>query len=258
MPLLPLAKLTTSELAQLRRLLALHPLFTLYFEAGIDALARGEHNRSVLVGKTGRGLALSIDFSGLTVRTTVGELAEDELMAVIAVAGPAEFHLEFGHLEFALRLLAPRILAEKRLRYYQLKAPTGFAMDPRCRFLTRADERIVASFFRDFYPTTIFSPWMLDQPFMGLLESGRLRSCAGVVVQNHLLGLANLGNFLTHPDWRGMGFAKTVARSLIHKLEEAGLHGFLLATTDDNIPARRVYEALGFCAFEERPQLNIK
>jgi GNAT superfamily N-acetyltransferase len=258
MPLSPFSNLTASNVEQVRQLLAFHPLFSLYFEAGIDALARGEHNRSVLIGKAGRGVALSIDFSSLTVRTTVGALAEAELADVVAIDRPAELHLEHDHLEYARRLLGSRITAEKRLRYYQLKAPTGFAMDPRCRFLTRADERIVETFFRDFYLTTIFSSWMLDNPFMGLFEGGQLRSCAAVVVQNPRLGLANLGNFLTHPDRRGRGFAKAVARSLIHELEKAGLHGFLLATTDDNIPARQVYATLGFRVFEERPQLNVK
>jgi GNAT superfamily N-acetyltransferase len=246
-----------SDLQVVRRVLSSHPLFALYFEAAIDAMEKGEQNRSVLIGKSGQGVALSIDFSVITVRTTVGELTEDELAEAVAVDRPAELHLEPGHLAPAQRFLNRRIMHEKCLRYYRLNAPTGFALDSRCRLLTRSDERIVAAFYRDFYPATIFSPFMLDHPFMGLFDGDQLRSCAGVVVQSSVLGSANLGNFLTDPAWRGRGLAKAVARSLIGERERAEYRTFLLATTDDNIAARRVYQALGFHAFEERPQLTI-
>jgi ribosomal protein S18 acetylase RimI-like enzyme len=256
MPLVSLSKLTEPDLQEVRRRLAFHPLLTLYFEAAVDAVAKGESNRGLLIGGAG-GVVLSIDFAGLTVRTTVGKLTESELTDGVLSNRPAELHLEDGHLEFARRLLGARIIAEKRLRYYRLDSPSTFAFDQRCRLLTRKDEQIVESFYGKFYPGTVFSPWMLDNPFVGLFDDGQLRSCGGVIVQSHATGIANLGNFLTHPMWRGLGFAKSVAKSLVGKLEEAGFRTFLLATTDDNIPARRVYEAIGFGAFEERAQLNV-
>jgi ribosomal protein S18 acetylase RimI-like enzyme len=114
----------------------------------------------------------------------------------------------------------------------------------------------VEALFRS-YPATIFSAWMLDGVLMGLFEGDELCCCGGVVVESKSLELANLGNFLTQPQWRRRGLAKVVAKSLIHKLERDGYRCFLLATTEDNKPAQRVYDELGFRVFEERPQLNV-
>jgi len=116
---------------------------------------------------------------------------------------------------------------------------------------------IVAVFFARNYPSTIFSPWMLAQHFYGLFEHNELRSCGGVVVSNLKLGSANLGNFLTSPNHRGRGLAGAVASTLIHDLEAEGLYTFVLATTEEDVPARRTYERLGFHVVETRPQVDV-
>src|SRR3546814_16474744 len=65
------------------------------------------------------------------------------------------------------------------------------------------------------YPATIFSSWMLAEPFLGLFEDGRLLACGGVTVSNRAMGAANLGNVLTHSGHRGRGLARTVVCSLV-------------------------------------------
>jgi len=116
---------------------------------------------------------------------------------------------------------------------------------------------IVAVFLARNYPSTIFSPWMLAQHFYGLFEHNELRSCGGVVVSNLKHGSANLGNFLSSPNHRRRGLAGAVASTLIHDLEAEGLYTFVLATTEENVPARRTYERLGFHVVETRPQVDV-
>ena len=88
-------------------------------------------------------------------------------------------------------------------------------------------------------------------------EHNELRSCGGVVVSNLKHGSANLGNFLSSPNHRRRGLAGAVASTLIHDLEAEGLYTFVLATTEENVPARRTYERLGFHVVETRPQVDL-
>jgi RimJ/RimL family protein N-acetyltransferase len=149
------------------------------------------------------------------------------------------------------------IIAIQQLSLYRLDAPTLLESDPRCRRLEPEDESIVAVFFARHYASTIFSSWMLAQHFYGLFEQNELRACGGVVVSSRKIGSANLGNFLTSPDHRGRGLAGAVASTLIHALEADGLHTFVLGTTEENLPARRTYERLGFHLVETRPQVDL-
>jgi ribosomal protein S18 acetylase RimI-like enzyme len=241
-----------------RRILGGHAHFRLYFEAAIEAGADKESNRMVLIGADAAGLALSIDFERLTIRTTVGRLSKDELLEAVATSRAAELHLEPAHLIPALSHLGERVVARKQLRYYRLDAPTGLTADARCRRLGPADERTLREFFKRHYPATVFSAWMLSDTFLGLFEADQLLACGGVIIRNRRLRAANIGNFLTHPDHRGRGLAKAVVSALIHALEDDGLRIFLLGVTEDNLPAWRAYESVGFRAVEARPQLNVR
>jgi RimJ/RimL family protein N-acetyltransferase len=226
-------------------------MFRLYFEAGLEA------SREFLIGQARRGLAFSIDFDAVTVRTTVGELAAEELDRVAELAGRAELHLEPGHREAILGRLAGRVVSVKTLRYYRTgEAPSG-PPDPRCRLLTEADFDEAARLFRDYYPATVFSSWMLELPFAGLFEEGRLAACGGVHAINRQLGACVLGNFLTHPGHRGRGLAQAVARALLGRLAEDGLREFLLGAAEENAAACRAYEAVGFRLLEARPQIEV-
>ena len=257
MPFVPPVTLEPDIIAVVQDLLRSHPHFLLYFEAALSAPANDKSNRKILVGIKCRGLALSIDFERVTIRTTVGDLSDAELLEAVTVPRRGELHLEAHHLDFTRTRLGNRIVAIKQLKLYRLDAPTFLEADPRCRRLGSEDESIVAVLFARDYPVSIFSSWMLAQHFYGLFEQNELRSCGGVVVSNLKLGSANLGNFLTSPNHRGRGLAGAVASTLIHDLEAKGLHTFVLATTEENVPARRTYERLGFHVVETRPQVDL-
>jgi GNAT superfamily N-acetyltransferase len=251
-----LAELSDAERARIRARLAGHPLFRLYFEAGLDAAARGDHSRSALIGG-GDGVVLSIDFDAMTVRTTIGSLTSAELDAACAVARKAELHVEPGHREAALARCAGRVLSDQTLRYYH--RPVGAEPDPdrRCRRLTQADYPKVAALFADHYPTTIFSRWMLDDTLIGLFEDGDLVACGGVVARHAGLATVNLGNFLTVPARRGRGLARVVMAAVLASVAADGIRLATLGTTLENRAAWRGYEAAGFAVLEERSELIV-
>src|SRR3546814_19807483 len=89
------------------------------------------------------------------------------------------------------------------------------------------------------YPATIFSSWMLAEPFLGLFEDGRLLACGGVTVSNRAMGAANLGNVLTHSDPRRRGLARTVVCPLLPRLGRAGFPLFFLGAPTAGPAARR-------------------
>ena len=79
--------------------------------------------------------------------------------------------------------------------------------------------------------------------YHGVVEDGRLVAMAGE--RQKLPGFTEISAVCTHPDARrrGLGAAMTaqVAQGILDRGETPFLH-----LTDDNHPARRVYEALGF------------
>lgn len=68
---------------------------------------------------------------------------------------------------------------------------------------------------------------------------------------------ANIGNFLTIPKFRGMGFGKIVAKKLINELINQGITTFTLGTTEENVPAWKTYESIGFSLLERRVEIEF-
>jgi predicted GNAT family acetyltransferase len=83
---------------------------------------------------------------------------------------------------------------------------------------------------------------------------GRLISAAGTHVLSHDARLAVVGNVMTHPDYRGRGFAKQVTSAVTQELLRT-CDQVVLNVRSDNPPAIAAYAALGFrehIRFEER------
>src|SRR5262249_40959997 len=135
MSFVPPVTLEPDIVAVVQGLLRSHPHFLIYFEAALSAPVNDTSNRKILVGIRRRGLALSIDFERVTIRTTVGDLSDAELLEAVTVPRSAELHLEAHHLDFTRTRLGNRIVAIKQLKLYRLDAPTFLEADPRCRRL---------------------------------------------------------------------------------------------------------------------------
>ena len=58
--------------------------------------------------------------------------------------------------------------------------------------------------------------------------------------------VGNVLNNAVHPYWRGRGIGKTLHHKVLEELKKEGMEIALLVTSQDNVPARRMYESAGF------------
>ena len=72
---------------------------------------------------------------------------------------------------------------------------------------------------------------------------GRVVCYAGVET---VLDEGNVGNIVTHKEYRGRGFAKELFTRLLEDAKEKGIEKLFLEVESDNVPALGLYEKLGF------------
>ncbi len=95
-------------------------------------------------------------------------------------------------------------------------------------------------------PDAWFDARMLETGcYYGVRDNGKLVSVAGVHVFSPQFGAAALGNVVTHPDFRGRGYARAtcakLCQSIRGEITDIGLNVF-----STNAAALRVYTQLGF------------
>lgn len=91
--------------------------------------------------------------------------------------------------------------------------------------------------------------------YHGVFEGKRLASIAGTYLRTRDIWV--LGDVFTRPESRGRGYAKAVTSSVTLDVLNAGAMA-LLHVEEDNIPARRVYESLGYRAIGRRPWIFVE
>ncbi len=100
-----------------------------------------------------------------------------------------------------------------------------------------------------------FSPLQLAQGvFYGIEQEGRLVSVAGTHLVSKTYRVAAVGNVMTHPDYRGRGYATRATAAVCAELERQQIGTIVLNVWQGNTPAVSVYEKLGFeryCPFYE-------
>lgn len=105
-----------------------------------------------------------------------------------------------------------------------------------------------------------FDPWQIAQGvFFGAWESGELVATAGTHVWSQTERVAAIGNVFTRPDRRGRGHATRCTAAVAAQALAAGIDTIVLNVREDNAPAIRVYEKLGFrryALFWEGPGLS--
>ena len=106
-----------------------------------------------------------------------------------------------------------------------------------------------------------FSPEQIARGvFYGVLVGGRVVSVAGTHLVSPTYGVAGMGNIFTHPDHRGRGYGTAVTSAVAGELVRRGIDDVVLNVAQDNAPAIRIYERLGFeryCLFYEGPAARI-
>ena len=251
----PFASLTTDEFEMLANLTSTHPVFRVYVSDARAATHDGATNRTAMLGLDGLGAALGIVFERMEVRTIVGSLSPTEEWDVADLPQVGELHVDHAAADRIRHRLGRRVIAAHELRYHALARRPTQAADPRCTRLGCECLAMITEFFASHYPETIFSPWMLEHPFLGIVEHGELVACGGVVAAAD--GISNVGNFLTALGARGRGLCRAIAATLAHQLFDEGMSQVTLGTTGDNIAACRAYEATGFRCFDRRLQLDL-
>lgn len=250
----PVAGLSRAERARVGALVAGHPVFALYWDAALDAASAGDRSRSVRLEP--EGAILGIAFDGLSVYTPVGAVGDAALLSLTADPRPLELHLtpeQAGRLRPAC---GDRLALEDGLRFYARPLDTIPEPDPGYRRMGPAELEPLRRFYAAHYPATVFSAWMLDLPFVAIVEDGRPVAAGGVLARAG--SRAMIGNFLVDPTRRGQGLAGRVLAGLLAALRAEGVTTALLATNDLNPAACRVYERAGFALIERRLQLDLR
>ena len=100
-----------------------------------------------------------------------------------------------------------------------------------------------------------FAPSMLqDGVFFGIREGADLVAVAGTHLVEPHEGVAAVGNIYTRRDRRGRGLATRATAAVVSEMLARRLRTIALNVEEDNSPAVRVYERLGFlryCPFVE-------
>lgn len=138
------------------------------------------------------------------------------------------------------------------------------ALDP-ARFcpvtdrLTRlgpADAGALAALYAQGAGNAFSSAQVAQGVFYGLYVDGELVAAAGTHLVSPTYSVAAVGNVFTHPAHRGRGYATRTTAAVVGDLLARGVRDVVLNVRQDNKPAIRIYERLGFdrsCAFLEGP-----
>ncbi|MBW8725869.1 MAG: GNAT family N-acetyltransferase [Inquilinus limosus] len=250
----PVADLSRAERARVGALVAGHPVLALYWDSALDAAAAGDRSRSVRLEPD--GAVLGIDFDGLTAYTAVGAVGDAALLALTDDPRPLELHLTPEQADRLRPACGDRLVLEDGLRFYARPLAELPEPDPACRRMGPAELEPLRRFYAAHYPTTVFSAWMLDLPFVAIVQDGRPVATGGVLARAG--GRAMIGNFLVDPARRGEGLAGRVVTGLLAALRAEGVTMALLATNDLNPAACRVYERAGFALVERRVELDLR
>jgi len=112
--------------------------------------------------------------------------------------------------------------------------------------LTENDLDDMLGIYEESYRGHWFNARMLQtKQYFGLRLQDRLHSIAGVHVYSEKYKVAALGNIVTHSDYRGRGFGKSVTAKLCQSLSEH-VDNIGLNVKADNAAAIALYEKLGF------------
>lgn len=85
-----------------------------------------------------------------------------------------------------------------------------------------------------------------DGFFFGVYLEEKLIAAAGTHFVDRASQTASLGNVFTHPEFRDKGLGNATSRAVTAALFEGGLHNVILNVAQDNQPALKIYEGLGY------------
>ena len=124
--------------------------------------------------------------------------------------------------------------------------------------LTVDDLPEILELYQESYPGNAFDHRMVETgQYYGIRQDGKLVSIAGIHVYSPRYRVAALGNITTHPEFRGLGYARTatirLCQELTEKIELIGLN-----VKADNHPAVALYQALQFRISDIYGEFSLK
>jgi len=84
----------------------------------------------------------------------------------------------------------------------------------------------------------------ISHPFV--IEDAKTKKIIGYVIYWIIGEEAHINNIALHPEFRGRGIGEYVLRNIIELIKEAGARFITLEVRPSNIPARKLYQKLGF------------
>ena len=75
---------------------------------------------------------------------------------------------------------------------------------------------------------------------------------AAYVGAESVLDESNIGNIVTHKDYRGKGIGTVLFKAMLDELKASGIVKVFLEVEHDNVPALRLYEKLNFVKYGHR------
>lgn len=124
--------------------------------------------------------------------------------------------------------------------------------------VTSSDLAKVSAFYEQAYPSSWFSPKMLDTGYyFGVRTQDRWSAIAGVHVLSLTERVAALGNVATLPSHRGRGLATAVCARLVVELAKV-VDSIGLNVAADNLPALRCYRSLGFVEVSDYEEVLLE
>jgi len=213
----------------------------------------------------GRLVALALVYRGVKIPTVLALAPRDELAALRDLLGtvrhqlPEQFH---AHLSpGVVELYRDDDLTPGGQHLKLALTERSQLVDVDVAAVTRLgarDRKELERLYALAYPENWFDPRMLATgQYFGLRRRGWLVAVGGVHVYSPLYRVAALGNVVTHPEHRGQGLARSVVARLCQSLLETVDH-IGLNVAQDNAPARRLYEGLGFSFHARYEEATIR
>ncbi len=175
-------------------------------------------------------------------------LADFDLRTVV-------YHAQSAHLAVVQRYFTaadPMAMWRMAITPDQLNTKSIGKIDS-ARRLTGSDARVAQSLFdsgsaADFMDGRphVSSDLLAGVPFYGAFAAGQPVAIAGTHILSVPERLGAVGYVFTHPAARGQGYAAAVTAAITRSLFEAGLDLVVLNVKQNNTPAIRAYERVGY------------
>lgn len=199
------------------------------------------------------GLTLVIHAYGTCILFAMDADSLDEALAHVT----PPFHVQVQ--DDVFREVERRVTISHHRRMWRMRRtkPVADAPDPRVVQLGPDDVPALRALYADGDTTgeapDFFMPSTVDDgAYFGIYEGDELVSAAGTHVLAREEGAAAIGNVYTRRDRRGRGLGRATTHAVAAAL--ADVETLVLNVREDNTPALRLYETLGFerhCLFNE-------